>query len=157
MTNKAEAREPSARRDAVQTATRRIGAVARRVPAVAFPQWLRTLVVALLWLGLVPIYASVLAPYVAYNSAQTFTVGLIMSSAIACHLWPTRTAPWRTLAWTAFIVSNVGMILLTAGAGRFALTGATIIGFGFVALRVNQNGRRLVNLVRTWRDVRRAR
>lgn len=119
-----------------------------------FPQWLRTLLMALLWLGFTPIYVALVAPYSVYTSAQTMCVGLVIASALSVHLWPTQTSPWRTLLWAAVLSGITGATLLPLGMDRGALMAATLVGFAFVALRVNRNGRRLVGLIRTWRAVR---
>ena len=113
-----------------------------------------TILAVVLWLGMVPVYIQLVAPYVSYLSASAMAVGLAISSGLACHLWPTRTPPWRTVALTALLSAMTGSVMLILGAGRVALTVATLVGFGFVALRANQNGRRLWRLVQTWRALR---
>lgn len=129
-------------------------AASRSAGRVLFPQWLRTLAVVILWLGVTPVYVGLIAPYGVYSSAQTMCVGLVIASAISLHLWPPRTAPWRTLVWAALLSAMTGATLLPLGSGRFALMAATLVGFAVVALRVNQNGRRLMELFRTWRALR---
>ena len=126
----------------------------RAVPSKVFPQWLRTFLLVFLWLGSVPLYVSLIAPYVAYRSATIMTVGLAIFSGLATHLWPTRTPPWRTVAW-AWVASMVaGMTVLPLGWGRYSITVATIVGFAIVIGRANQNMRRLINLFKTWRVMR---
>jgi hypothetical protein len=117
-------------------------------------QPVRTVVVVWLWISMIPVYVGVVAPYAAYGSALTMGVGLAMFSGIAVHLWPTRTAPWRTVAWAAVLSSLTGAELLLAGADRLAPTGAMLVGLAVVLLRIGSNGRRLVELVRTWRTLR---
>lgn len=136
------------------TKTQVLGSHARTVGRRVWPQWLRTFLVAFFLLGITPAYVALVAPYVAYNSAATMYVGLVIAGAVAAHLWPTKTSPWRTLMWAVMVSSFVGATLLPFGWGRAALVSATIVGFGIVALRVNQNGRKLWRLVKTWRAVR---
>lgn len=127
---------------------------ARRIPGKVFPQWLRTSLAVFLWLGFVPFYVSAIAPYVAYMSATAMSVGLAFFSGLAPHLWPSRTSPWRTVAWAWTLSVLLGMTVLTMGGGRYALTAATVAGFTLVAARANQNARRLIDLIRTWRVMR---
>lgn len=115
-----------------------------------FPQWLRTLLVVMLWLASIPVYMQLIAPYVSYLSARTMGIGLAIFTGLAVHLWPPRTSPWRTVAWTASVTTLVGPLFLTLGLGRLGLALTTVIGFVIVLLRLNQNGRKLVGLVRTW-------
>lgn len=126
----------------------------RSIPAKVFPQWLRTLLAVILWLGSVPLYVSAIAPFVAYMSATIMAVGLAVFSGLAPHLWPTRTPPWRTVAWAWLTSILVGMTVLTMEWGRYSVTIATIIGFAVVIGRANQNARRLVNVFKTWRVMR---
>jgi hypothetical protein len=123
-------------------------------PRLIFPQWLRTGLVVLLWLAFVPLYLQLIAPIVSYSSAQAMAVGLAIFAGLACHLWPTRTAPWRTVAWTASVTTFVGPMLLVSGWGQLGLAVTTVIGFLIVVLRANQNGRKLFGLVKTWWRVR---
>lgn len=127
---------------------------ARTVPSKVFPQWLRTLLLVTLWLGSVPLYVSVIAPYVAYLSATAMTVGLAIFSGLAPHLWPSRTAPWRTVVWAWVFSMLAGMTVLTLEWGRYSVTIASIVGFAIVIGRSNQNARRLIDLFKTWRVMR---
>ena len=127
---------------------------ARTLPNKVFPQWLRTFLVVFLWLGSVPLYVSVIAPYVAYMSATIMTVGLAVFSGLAPHLWPSRTAPWRTVAWAWVTSMLIGMTVLTMDWGRYSVTVATLVGFTIVVGRANQNARRLIDLFKTWRVMR---
>lgn len=127
---------------------------ARKIPSKVFPQWLRTTLTVTLWLGTVPMYVSVIAPYVAYTSAITMTVGLAIFSGLAPHLWPSRTSPWRTVGWAWLASMLAGMTVLTMEWGRYALTVATLVGFAVVIARANQNARRLIDLFKTWRVMR---
>lgn len=126
----------------------------RSIPGVVFPQWLRTLLVVTLWLGSVPIYVSLISPYVAYLSAIVMSVGLAIFSGLAPHVWPSRTPPWRTVAWAGILSTVLGLTALTMGWGRYSLTIATIVGFTVVIARANQNARRLIDLFKTWRVMR---
>lgn len=127
---------------------------ARKTIKVLWPQWLRTVLIVMLWLGMSPVYIGLIASYDVYGSATSMLVGLAMFSGLAPHLWPSRTSPWRTVLWTALITSSLGMMLLTAGADRYSLMIVTLVGFLFVILRANENGRRLWRMVQTWRTVR---
>lgn len=124
------------------------------IPAKVFPQWLRTALMVLVWLGSVPLYVSSVAPYVAYQSATVMTVSLAMFSGIAVHVWPTRTSPWRTVAWAWVGSLAVGLLCLSLYWGRYALTLACITGFLIVIARCNQNARKLAGLIKTWREMR---
>lgn len=126
----------------------------RKLPARIFPQWVRTILVVFLWLAMTPLYVGAIATYAMYENAQLMTVGLAVFSGIAVHLWPTRTSPWRTIAWAMLLSLLTGMTGLIAGTGQFAVTGATIVGFLVVFLRVNQNGRKLWGLFQSWRVLR---
>jgi hypothetical protein len=121
-----------------------VGRWARRV----FGQPVRTFLVVFFWLGSMLTYIGLVAPYADYDSALLMGVGLAVFSGIAVHLWPTRTAPWRTVAWAALVSAYVGAQLLVMDAGRYAITGAMVAGFVIVLLRVGGNGRRLVGLLR---------
>lgn len=123
----------------------------RKVARFVWPQWLRTLLVVFIWLGLSPFYIGLVATYDVYNSAQSMLVGLAIFSGLAPHLWPSRTSPWRTVAWTGVVTSVLGMALLSLGAGRYSLMVVTILGFLIVVLRANQNARRLWGLFKTYR------
>lgn len=127
---------------------------ARSAPGKVFPQWARTLLAVFVWLATIPVYTQLISPYVALLSAQNMAVGLAIFTGIATHLWPTRVAPWRTVLWAWAISVFTGMTLLMSGAGPLALTGATLVGFGFVVLRINENGRKLLDLFTTWRHLR---
>lgn len=126
----------------------------RTIPSKVFPQWLRTALLVFLWLGSVPLYVSVIAPYVAYMSATIMSVGLAIFAGLAPHLWPSRTPPWRTVAWAWVASMLIGMTVLTMDWGRYSVTVATIVGFGIVIGRANQNARRLIDLFKTWRVMR---
>lgn len=101
-----------------------------------------------------PVYVGLIATYDVYPPAQMMGVGLAISSGVAVHLWPTRTAPWRTIAWTWFLTALIGSTCLSLGMSRYALILTTIFGFTFVALRVNQNARKLWGMVKLWRALR---
>lgn len=115
----------------------------RRGFRVLFPQWLRTTIVAALWLGAMAYWVSLTSVYASYGSAYLAGIGMVLFGAIGGHLWPTRTPPWRTLAWASLLTIWTGSTLLLAGAGQYALTGATILGIVFIVARVNQNARRI--------------
>ena len=120
----------------------------RRWARRLFGQPVRTFLAVFLWLGSMLTYIGLVAPFAAYDSALLMGVGLALFSGIAVHLWPTRTAPWRTVMWAALVSAYTGAQLLLMDAGRFALTGAMLAGFAVVLLRIGGNGRRLVALVR---------
>lgn len=114
----------------------------------------KTLLAVFIWTVLSSVQVVIVAPYASYVYAQGALFGMAVSSAVLIHLWPTRTPQWRTLFWAFLITSATGAMLLPLGAGRMALTGATLAGFGFVLLRMNQNGRKLMELVNDWRVLR---
>lgn len=127
---------------------------ARRVPGIVFPQWLRTVLVVTLWLGTSLFYVAAISPYITYVSATLMTTGLALFAGLAPHLWPSRTPPWRTVAWAWLVSMLAGFTVLTMEWGRYALTTATVVGFVIVIARTNQNARRFVGLFRTWRAMR---
>lgn len=133
---------------------RRGAAFVQAAPKYVFPQWAKTILVTLFWLGGMPVYVGLVSPYITYPSARSFGVGLAVSTAIFAHAFPTKTPPWRTVVWTAVGSAVTGSMMLTAGAGRYALLTATIVGFSIALLRINQGGRKLVSLTKTWRAVR---
>lgn len=113
----------------------------------------KTILFCLFWLGISPIFIRLIAPYRDYPSAQMGLVGLIVFGGIAVHLWPTRTPPWRTMAWAMFAMIPLGSFALTLGWGSYALTLCTFVGFFIILCRVNSNLRRFMGMVRTWRDL----
>lgn len=124
------------------------------LPRVLFPQWLRTLLLTLVWLGTIPVYIQLISTYSIMPSARTMAVGLAMFAGLAPHVWPTRTAPWRTVLWAWGLSVLTGMIAMLLGAGPLGLTAATLVGFAVVILRINENGRKMWNLFQTWRQIR---
>lgn len=126
----------------------------RRWASRVFGQPVRTIVVVMAWLAVMIPYVRAVSLYVSYDSALLMGVGLAVFSGIAVHLWPPRTAPWRTVAWAAIASAVAGAHLLLAGAGRFALTGSMLIGLVVVLLRIDSNGRRVIGMYRTWRSLR---
>lgn len=137
-----------------KTRPEKIAAQVQTVSRWLWPQWLRTVLVVIAWLGTVPVYVALVATYDVYSSAYTAAVGLAIFSGLAPHLWRSRTSPWRTVVWAYLLSVSVGAMMLTAGADRFSLMAATIVGFTFVALRADQNGRKLWRLFQTWRTMR---
>lgn len=127
---------------------------ASRAPHVLFPQWLRTAFAVFLWLGLVPLQVSVTALYVDYTKAMVMCACMGAFAGLAPTLFPSRTPPWRTVAWAWFLSVSVGMATLSLGGGHLSLTLTALTGFGVIFLRTGQWGRRLVGLVQTWRAVR---
>lgn len=137
---------------AIPTSARKltIGKRSVRIPRLPsgfrfFSGWLRTALAVILWLGSTLVYVGIVSPYATYVPAMAMSVGLAISSGMLSHLWPTRTAPWRTVIWAMVCSGVMGAFLLSVGAIDFALMGATLVGFGVVAIRVNQNGRKLVH------------
>lgn len=140
--------------NALSAASSRAHTIVTSPHLVTGRQVLTSVLLTLLWLGLTPIYVGLISPYVTYTSARTMTVSLALTAAVAPYLWRSRTAPWRTILWTALPTAFLGSTLLMLGAGRYALMAATLLGFGVVAFRANQNGRKLVALIRTFWHVR---
>lgn len=138
----------------VRRIAREAVAAKETLPGKVFPQWLRTALVALAWIGTLPVYVQLVSPYSVMYSAQSMGVGLAIFSALGAHIWRTRTSPWRTVAWAWGLSTATGMTMLLLGADRLALTTATLVGFSVSLLRINQNGRKLWNLVQTWRRFR---
>ena len=126
----------------------------RRLVRHLFGQPVRTGLVVFFWLGSMLLYVRLVAPYADYGSALMMGIGLAVFAGIAVHVWPTRTAPWRTVAWAGVTSAYVGSTLLLLDAGRLALTGAMLVGLAVVVLRAGSNGRRLAGLFRTRRPLR---
>lgn len=121
----------------------RVRRTAGRVIRIIFPQWLKTLLVTLVWLGLMSPWVSVTTLYTRTGNGAMVGIGMAVSTAIACHVWPTRTPPWRTVAFTAFFSAWLGSTLLLAGFLGYGLTVTHIVCALFVLARVNQNGRKV--------------
>lgn len=90
-----------------------------------------------------------MAPYVSYVSTYSMSLALMVVSAVVVHLWPTRTAQWRTLVWLFVLTGLVGVVLLPL-VGASAPPVAAVVGAVFVGVRANQNGRKFVGMVRDW-------
>lgn len=114
----------------------------------------KTVLATLLWAMLIPVQITVIAPYISYPYVQGVVISIAVMSAILLHLWPTRTPQWRTLFWAFWITGAVGSITLYLGGGSSAVTVAALAASAFVFLRMNQNGRKLVGLIRDWRILR---
>lgn len=114
----------------------------------------KTVAAVMLWLFLQPVYISLTAPYVSYWFAAVMAPILAVASGLAPTIWPSHTPPWRTVAWTFFLTSAVGVLALQSNLGTVSLTLTTIAGFGFVSLRANRNARKLWTLARDWRSLR---
>jgi hypothetical protein len=115
-----------------------------RAISLIFPQWLKTAVVTLLWLALMLPWVSVTSLYSRFGSGLMVGVGLALFAAIAAHVWPTRTPPWRTVAITAVFTTWLGSTLLIAGLAGYALNITGLVGCLIVLVRINENGRKTV-------------
>lgn len=125
-----------------------------KLPSRIFPQWLRTALMVFLWLAMTPLYVGAIATYSEYGTAEMMTMGLAVFSGLAVHLWPTRTSPWRTIAWALVLSMFTGASGLASGIGEYAVVVASLVGFTVVLLRVNSNGRKLWRLFQSWRVLR---
>lgn len=114
----------------------------------------KTALAAILWAMCTPAQVMVIAPYVSYTYAQGVLLCITLMAAILLHLWPPRTAQWRTLFWMFWIIGGVGAIVLYLGGGSASVTLAAVAAVAFMFLRMNQNGRKLVGLIRDWRALR---
>ena len=101
-----------------------------------------------------PVWVQLVATFDRYGTAYTTGFSLFVCAAIATLMWPSLTPPWRTLVWSWLASADTGSLLLLAGAGHWALTGATIAGAYVAAGRANHNGRRALSLVQDWRTLR---
>lgn len=137
----------------VQAEARRQKQAARR-PVTRIINIIKTVIAVSLWSMFSFAHVAVTAPYISYPYAQGVTVSFALMSAVLLHLWPTRTPQWRTLFWGYWIFGAVGALLLYLTLGPMALTIAWIVTFLFVLLRMNQNGRILLGLIREWREIR---
>lgn len=119
-----------------------------------FPQWLRTFIITLFWLAFSGLWAAAVAPAEAGTSALAAAVGLGLFAAIGSHVWPTRTSPWRTVAWVGVVTLAIGANFQYMQLGRVGFTATVLVGVLIAILRVNQNGRKLVRLFRAIRTSR---
>lgn len=108
----------------------------------------------MLWLCTLPVYVAFVSPYISYGYATIVMAGTALTAGALLHLWPSKTAPWRTLLWAYLLMAFAGSTLLQLGAGTLALTASAILGVVFVGVRVNQNGRKLVGMIQDWRALR---
>ena len=124
-----------------------------RIARVVFDHTL-TVFVVFVWIALLPLYVQLISPYSSMGSAVTMASTVPVAIGLFAHLWRPRTAPWRTVVWAAASSTVTGMLLLSQGFGRHALTAATLVAVAVAAVRVNHNGRRLFAAVRGRRQVR---
>ena len=89
---------------------------------------MQTLFAVLFWLAFSPWYVALIAPYSMYDNAYIMAVTFAICGGLAVHLWPTRTSPWRTLAWACWLSATVGASVLLLGGGRVAFPVATAAG-----------------------------
>lgn len=115
---------------------------------------LKTAIALLVWTAVSPLQVAAIAPYVSWPYAQGLLVSIAVMSAILVHLWPTRTPQWRTLFWAFWITGAVSSPILYLGGGPNAVVAGALAACAFVFLRTNQNGRKLVGLIRDWRELR---
>lgn len=118
-----------------------------RVTKAIFPQWVKTVLVTFLWLGLMTPWVSVTTLYVRSGNGLLVGFGLAFLAAIGSHLWPTRTPPWRTVAFTALLSTWLGSTLLLAGFMGYGLTITGIVSLLFLLARFNQNGRKVFRAI----------
>jgi hypothetical protein len=122
---------------------RRLRRKSRRALAIFFPQWLKTLIVTFVWLGVMVPWVSVTTIYAQFGSGVMAGVGMALFAGIAGHVWPTRTPPWRTVAIVALFTAWLGSTLLLAGLGAYALTITGLAGSLLILMRINENGRKV--------------
>lgn len=137
----------------VELETQRQKQAARR-PLARVLNGTKTVFAVGLWSMFSFAHVAVTAPYVSYPYAQSVTVSFVLMAAVLLHLWPTRTPQWRTLFWAYWIFGGVGGLLLYLSSGPMSLTVAWLVTFLFVLIRMNQNGRVLVGLIREWKELR---
>jgi hypothetical protein len=116
----------------------------RRVLAIIFPQWLKTLFATFVWLGVMVPWVSVTTIYAQFGSGVMTGVGMALFAGIAGHVWPTRTPPWRTVVIVALFTAWLGSTLLLAGLGAYGLTITGLAGSLLILMRINENGRKVV-------------
>lgn len=123
----------------LRSSKRKIARVARAL----LPQWLKTALITLLWLGLMSQWVSVTSLYVRSGNGLLVGYGLALLAAIGGHLWPTRTPPWRTVALVALLSTWLGSTLLVAGLMGYGLTITGVVSLLFLLARFNENGRKV--------------
>ena len=133
---------------------RRVSRVRRVLSTRVFPQPVRTVLALLLWLSLGLIWTVAVSGLNGDLGAGLVYIGLGFFAALGAHAWPTRTPPWRTLAWTFAITIGLGSNLSLLGMGRLAVTISMLAGALFILLRLNENGRKIVGLVKASREAR---
>lgn len=126
-----------------------VSSVNRALPV----QLLKTALLCLAWIGIAPMYVHFLSTYSGYLSAQLMVESVAIFGGIAVHLWPTRTPPWRTIAWAMIVMMVTGILSLSLGAGELSLTLVTLAGYAVILGRINSNFQRVWGLIRTWRSV----
>lgn len=127
-----------------------------RARRVQVPSLLPTGLCVLLWVLLQPLLTAVTSTFRYYPVAYVTGWAIAATAALAAHLWPTWTAPWRTLAWAWICMAMVGSTALTAGWGQWSLTLAAAAALVVIAARANQNARRVADLVRRRRSTGRS-
>lgn len=116
--------------------------------------FVKTAVAVIAWVAVSPLQVAAIAPYISWPYAQGLLVSIAVMSAALVHLWPTRTPQWRTLFWAFWLTGAVGAPVLYLGGGPNAVVAGALAACIFVFLRMNQNGRKLVGLIRDWRELR---
>ncbi|GAA4684526.1 hypothetical protein GCM10023347_44560 [Streptomyces chumphonensis] len=105
------------------------------------------------WIALLREQARLLAAWPQY-SAQTLVAaaGIAVCALVAVHLYPPRTARWRTLAWTFLASTVVGALAEAALGGRAGLAGALLAAAAVLWARGEERGRRAVRHLRARRQ-----
>ncbi|WP_340560109.1 hypothetical protein [Streptomyces sp. GSL17-111] len=105
------------------------------------------------WIALLREQARLLGEWPQYYAqALVASAGIAVCALLAVHLYPPRTARWRTLAWT-FLASTVVGALAEAGlGGRAGLAGALLAAAVVLWARGEERGRRAVRHLRARRQ-----
>lgn len=113
--------------------------------ARAFPQWLRTTVVVLIEMTAAMSWLAATSNSTQIAGALPVAVLHPVAVAMAAHVWPTRTPPWRTLVWTWLLSWLVASVLYMVWDIQWALYPAVATIIVITAARCNANARRLWN------------
>ena len=131
----------AAEHDTTTTIRKRTRSLFSRV----FPQWLRTMLVVVIEMSASMTWLAAVSNYKQLAGALPIAVLHPVAVAIATHVWPTRTPPWRTLVWTWLASWLTASILFVTWHVDWALYAAIGVVILITVARCNANARRLWN------------
>lgn len=111
--------------------------------AMLFPDWVWVIVLAAIWLSILPMLFAVLTQNLFAGGVTG--LGFIVSMTSFVLLWDTYTPKWRTMAWG--MIGSIGLAVL-AMMNFEPFNGIMFLVMGpvglFMLLRVNMNGRKMM-------------